>query len=351
MSVIRRGLLALILVAPLAMAASVASAPSSRANASCSGPSATGGVGYVETAICLTIDAAPAKAQPLTDTSTGQPLVCWLEPQYTPAQLKTLIEADMNLPVRSYGEGGPLYLAWQTNYRDNVKPSYHLGDNGWWWGVSCDISNPLASTYAAQLWSEIPGMDMYHPWEWEPTETIAPGPKNQVTTPAMLALYAKEAATLDKPTGEMSPAYSGGASTQTVGLPTYFWGTIGPANAPVVQHTITASVQWLSSTVTAVPTKVTITTTGTVASGKSTIDCPVTNGHFGTPDTSNANITSDCSFTYTQPSNDITITMVTNWKISWTEANGATGWPATETSQTVTFGGIKVQEVQTINNG
>lgn len=348
--VIRRGLLALVLVAPLALGAPVASAPASRADASCNGSGASSTTGLVQTFICLTIDSAPAKPQPLTDSSTGAPLVCWLEPQYTPAQLDKLITYESGLPLSVVGsEGGQYYQQLLKNYGPPT-PNYRNGQNGWWWGVGCDTSNLNAETYMEQLWAQIPGMDVYHPWEWVPNENTPAGPPDQVTTPAMLALYAKQAATLDAPSGQMSPAYSGGTSTQTVGLPTYFWGQIGNGATPVAQHVITARVQWLSSTVTAVPVSVTITTTGAVKGG-STITCPVTAGRFGVPDTANTNISSQCSFTYTQPSNDATVTMVTNWRIDWLGANGAQGWPADETSQTVTFGGIKVQEVQTINNG
>ena len=350
MSVIRRGLLALILLAPLSLAASVASAPSSDADASCGGSGASVGQGAVQTYVCLTIDHAPAKAQPLTDTSTGQPLVCWLEPQYTPAQLDSLITYESGLPIGVVGsEGGQYYQILKKNY-GGLTPPYRDGQSGWWWGVGCDITNTNANTYMENLWAAV-GLDVYHPWEWVPNENTPAGPPNQVTTPAMLTLYAREAAPLDKPSGEMSPAYTGGTSTQTVGLPTYFWGQIGQGATPVTQHQITAVVQWLSSpTVTALPTSVTVTTTGAVK-GSSSIDCPVANGLFGTPDPGNANITSDCSFTYTQPSNDVTITMVTNWTVSWPNAPGVAGGNVKQTSQTVTFGGIRVQEVQTINNG
>ena len=346
MHVIRRGLLALVLMAPLVLTASVTSAPASSA-AACNGSGANVGGNVIGTFVCLTIDAAPAKAAPLK-TSSGAPLVCWLEPQYTPAQLKTLIEYDASLPESVVGEGGVLYGDWKTYY-SHLTPGYKVGEKGWWWGVGCDDSNVNASTYEEQLWSDV-GLDVYHPWEWVPARNIPPAPPGQVTTAPMLAEYAKEAATLDEPSGVMSPMYTNGGSTQTVGLPTYFWGQIGNGNAPVTQHTIIAQVQWLKSTVVATPVSVTITTSG-ATKGPSTITCPVTAGKFGTPDPDNTTIDSDCSFTYTEPSNGVTVTMTTNWKVDWLQANGAAGWPADETSQTVTFGGIKVQEVQTINNG
>ena len=349
MHVIRRGLLALILMAPLVLAASVTSAPTSRAYSSCNGSGASAGGNAIGTFVCLTIDAAPAEPQPLTVPGGGQPLVCWLEPQYTPAQLQTLITNDANQSESTVGEGVELYAKWKQNY-GGLTPPYRTGQDGWWWGVGCDPNNLNAYTYEEQLWSEV-GLGVFTPWEWVPNETIPQGPDDQVTTPAMLALYAKEAATLDAPDGQMSPAYSGGVSTQTVGLPTYFWGQIGDGAAPVAQHQIVASVQWLTSTVTAVPETVTITTTGTTQ-GPSTITCPVTDGTFGTPDPDNATLKDDsCSFTYTEPSKDITVTMTTNWVVNWLQADGAAGWPADEDSQPQTFGGITVQEIQTINNG
>ena len=352
MHVIRRGLLVLILVAPLVFAASVVSAPTSRADASCdSGSGANVGGNEIGTYVCLTIDATPVAPRPLQSSDGGPPLVCWLEPQYTPAQLDAMITADSNLSESTVGEGVTLYGNWLTNYKIKTTPPYEDGQDGWWWGVGCDTSNLNAYTYMEQLWSEIPGLGVFTPWEWVPNENVPAGPPDEVTTPAMLALYAEQAATLDKPDGQMSPEYTGGVSTQTVGLPTYFWGRIGDGANPVTQHTITASVQWLQSIVQATPVSVTITTTG-ATSGPSTITCPVTAGQFGTADPGNTSIPDDpCSFTYTRPSNDITVTMTTNWTIDWLEADGAAGWPAKAQSDPQTFGGINVQEIQTINNG
>jgi hypothetical protein len=199
--------------------------------------------------------------------------------------------------------------------------------------------------------AEVPPLGVFTPWEWVPDRDVPAGPQGEVATPKMLAEYAREAATLDEPDGQMSPEYTGGVSTQTVGLPTYFWGQIGNGANPVTQHTITASVQWLQSTVVATPVSVTITTTG-ATSGDSTITCPVTAGQFGTADPGNVAIPGDiCSFTYTRPSNGVTVTMTTNWTIDWLGADGAPGWPANAQSDPQTFGGINVQEIQTINNG
>lgn len=351
MPVIRRGLLALILVAPLALAASVASAPTSRADATCNGSGASVSGGAVETYVCLTIDKQAATPKQLSETGGGQPLVCWLEPQYTPAQLDALITNESSLPIGVVGsEGGQYYQQLLKNYGP-PKPNYNDGQDGYWWGVGCDITNLNANTYMENLWAAV-GLDVYHPWEWVPNENIPAGPPDEVANAQLLSYYARESAPLDEPTGDMSPKYSGGTSTQTVGLPTYFWGTIGPAAAPVVNHEIEATVQgWdTSGPVIATPETVTITTTGTVQ-GSSTIQCPVTNGEFGTAYSSTTTMPADCSFTYTQPSNDITLTMVTNWKITWAGKDGFPGWTVDENSATVTFGGIKVQEVQTINNG
>jgi hypothetical protein len=244
-----------------------------------------------------------------------------------------------------------LYGNWETNYGVKTTPKFKDGQDGWWWGVGCDTSNLNAYTYMEQLWSEIPGLGVFTPWEWVPNENVPAGPPDAVTTPAMLALYAQQAATLNAPDGQMSPEYNGGVSTQTVGLPTYFWGQIGNGANPVTQHTIVASVQWLNSTVVATPVSVTITTTG-ATSGPSTITCPVTAGQFGTPDPENVSLSGDtCSFDYIRPSNDVTVTMTTNWTLDWLEADGAAGWPAQAQSDPQTFGGINVQEIQTINNG
>ena len=349
MRVIRRGLLAAILLTPLVFAASVASTPASRADSSCNNAGASTGGGEIQTFVCLAIDSAPAKPEPLSTAGgdDGPPLVCWLEPQYTPAGLQSLITTDAGLSESQVGEGGYLYNRWKINYGTDITPAYRGGEDGWWWGVGCDTSNLNAYTYEEQLWSEV-GLDVFHPWEWVAAEKPpANAPAGDTATPSLLAEYAREAATLDQPSGQMSPTYANGASTQTVGLPTYFWGQIGDGAAPVAQHTITASVQWLSSTVTAVPETVTITTTG-ATKGPSTITCPVTGGTFGTD---NTDIPSDCSFTYTEPSTDITVTMVTNWQVTWPGADGVAGWTKDANSQTVTFGGITVQEVQTINNG
>jgi hypothetical protein len=344
MHVIRRGLLALILTAPVVVAASVASAPASQADTgtSCLDPGSGANVAdnTIGTFVCLTVDSKPAPPRPLSTGTDGNspPLVCWLEPQYQTDQLQKAISQEPDPALKT---------AWQTQY-SATSPASPGGAGGWWWGVGCDPTNLLAATYRQQLWAEV-GLSGLEPWEWE-ADAAAPADPEAITD-AMLAEYAWEGATLNAPTGQMSPAYAGGVSRQTVGLPTYFWGQIGAADAPVAQHTIIASVGPLRSELIAVPQSVTITTTG-ATTGSSSITCPVTNGTFGTADPDNTTISDDsCSFTYTQPSNDVTVTMTTNWTVTWVEADGAPGWPKQAQSLPDTFGGITVQEVQTINNG
>jgi hypothetical protein len=345
MHVIRRGLLALILTAPMVVAASAASAPASQADtgASCLSPSSGANVAgnTVGTFVCLTVDSNPVPPQPLStgSDSDSPPLICWLEPQYQPAQLQNAISLEPDPALKS---------AWQTQF-GAVNPPYEGGANGWWWGVGCDPTNLLAATYRQELWAEV-GLSGLDPWEWE-ADDAAPD-SNQAITDAMLAEYAWEAATLDAPAGQMSPTYTGGVSTQTVGLPTYFWGQIGAAGEPAVaQHTIIATVGPLESELIAVPQSVTITTTG-ATTGNSTIPCQVTNGTFGTADPDDKTISGDsCSFTYTQPSNDVTVTMTTNWKVTWVDDPDGVGWSKPAQSLPETFGGINVQEIQTLNNG
>jgi hypothetical protein len=343
MHVIQRGLLALVLTAPMVVAASAASAPASQADTgpACLSPSSGANVAgnTVGTFVCLTVDSVPVPPQPLSTGADGNspPLICWLEPQYQGAQLKYAIGQEPDPALKT---------AWQTQF-SATNPPYEVGQSGWWWGVGCDPTNLLAATYRQELWAEV-GLSGLNPWEWEATGA-APA-SNQAITDAMLAEYAWQAATLDAPAGQMSPTYAGGVSTQTVGLPTYFWGQIGDGANPVAQHTIIASVGPLESELIAVPQSVTITTTG-ATTGNSTITCPVTGGEFGTADPDNTNVDSACSFTYTQPSTDVTVTMTTNWTVTWVEADGAPGWPKQAQSLPETFGGINVQEIQTLNNG
>ena len=348
MSVIRRGLLVLGLATPL-LFASFAADPSSMADGGCNGSGASTGGASIQTFVCLTIDAAPAEPQPVSTSGGGTPLVCWLEPQYTPDQLKSLITYDSGLPESVVGEGAELYGKW-AQYYGGLNPAYEDGVDGWWWGVGCDPSNLDASTYEQQLWAEV-GLSVWQPWEFVPNENTPAAPPGQVTTPEMLAEYAKAAAPLDAPSGQMSPKWNGD-STQTVGLTTYFWGKIGDKAQPVAQHTIVASIQWLTSTVIAVPVSVTITTTGTTNTPDNTLTCPVTGGTFGVKVSGDATgVESACSFKYTEPSPaPVQITMVTNWKVSWDGGGTGDGWTDDELSQTTTYGDINVQEVQAVNN-
>lgn len=349
MSVIRRGLLVLTLATPL-LFASFAADPASVADSGCNGESATTGGAQMNTFVCLTIDAAPTEPEPISSSGGGPPVVCWLEPQYTPAALQTLITQDANLSESQVGEGVQLYSKWLTNY-GSLKPAYDLKENGYWWGVGCELNNLNASTYEQQLWAEV-GLSVWKPWEFEPNHAIPAAPPGEVTTPAMLAQYAKAAAPLDAPSGQMSPKWNNGASTQTVGLTTYFWGQIGDQADPVTQHTIVASIQWLSSTVVAVPLSVTITTTGTTDAPDNTLTCPVTDGRFGTAVSGDAmGDTSACSFKYTEPSSGpVQITMVTKWKVSWNGGGVGRGWTVEEPSQTTYYRDVTVQEVQAVNN-
>ena len=352
---IRRTLAVAALLTPLVFSLAVAD-PASRADSGCGGSGASSNGVNVSTFVCLYLNQAPVSAPTETTPAPGQapPPVCWLEPQYTPAELQSYVTTEASLPESVVAEGAEMYGKWLTYYGTTVQPPFELGQSGWWWGVGCDSSNLNASTYAQQIWSEV-GLGVFQPWEWEPTTATPPAPAGvTVVTPSLLAEYARDAFSPLQPQTQTSPA-----ATQTVGLTTYFAGTTeATAN---VEATLPADD--LTEDVIGTPETANIDITTVTASGATvdtTISCPVTAGTAGANGQSTQSTygatgadglptTSSCSYTPTQPGTS-SYTVTITWSWDWLEADGAAGWPLTTLSPVEQVGPLNVQEVQTINN-
>jgi hypothetical protein len=344
---IRRTLAVAALLTPLVYSLAVAS-PASQAITNCgSSGVSSNGLG-ISTFVCIYLNGTPVSPSQTTP-APGQaaPPVCWLEPQYTPADLKTYVTTEAGLPESIVAEGAKMYGEWLQYYGTTVQPAYELPlqGKGMWWGVGCDSSNLNASTYAEQIWNEV-GLGVFHPWEWE-LAPPAPAAGVTVVSGALLAEYARDAFSPPQPKTETSPV-----ATQTVGLTTYFAGT-----TDTTQH-VKASLPnaGLTEDVVGTPEKANIDITTVTASGATvdtTVSCPVTTGAatatYGVVNADNAPAASACSYTPTQPGTS-TYTVTITWSWNWLEADGAAGWPLTTLSPVEQVGPLNVQEVQAINN-
>ena len=349
MSMIRRTLATVALLTPLVYALAVAE-PASEAGTGCNSGASSNGMD-ISTFVCIYLNNTPVQPNPTTPApGETAPPVCWLEPQYRPAALQSYIVAESSLPVSVVAEGAEMYGKWLAHYGTAVQPPYEIdpanADNGWWWGVGCDPTNLNANTYAEQIWGEV-GLSVFQPWEWEPTTTTPAVPDDvPVVTPSLLAEYARDAFAPTAPQTETSPA-----ATQTVGLTTYFAGTTH------AQVDVKASLPDYGPTeeVIGTPTTATIHITTVTADGAtvdSTIPCDVSaDGTYGSLGADGKTpVASKCAYTPTQPGTS-SYTVTITWSWNWLEADGAAGWPLTTVSPVEQVGPLKVQEVQTINNG
>jgi hypothetical protein len=342
MSMIRRTLAVAALLTPLVYSLAIAD-PASQADSGCGSGASSNGVD-ITTFVCLYLNNTPVEPSQTTPApGETAPPVCWLEPQYTPAELQSYIVTESSLPLSVVAEGVEMYGKWLAHYGTAVKPPYKLGQDGWWWGVGCDPTNLNASTYAEQIWSEV-GLGVFKPWEWEATTTQPKVPATvPVVTPTILAEYARDAFGPQQPTTTTSPA-----TTQTVGLTTYFAGT----THALVDVSAALPNDGLVENVVGTPETATIHITTVSAGGTTTdttVSCPVsTDGKYGA--TSNgAPAESKCSYTPTEPGTT-SYTVTITWLWNWLEADGAAGWPLTTVSPVEQVGPLNVQEVQTVNN-
>lgn len=361
MFMIRRTLAVAALLTPLVYALAVAD-PATQADSGCGGSGASSNGVSISTFVCLYLNSTPVPAPNQSTLAPGQPPppVCWLEPQYTPTELKTYITTEAGLPESVVAEGAEMYGKWLAYYGTTVKPPYELRHSGWWWGVGCDSSNLNASTYAAQIWSEV-GLGVFQPWEWEATAP-PPTPGVTVITPAVLAEYARDAFSPPQPQTQTSPV-----TTQTVGLTTYFAGTTDATvnvAATVPGYEANQNKNGLTENVVGTPEMATIDITTVTASGATvdtTVPCLVTAGAanatgqppatstYGAVGTDGLPTTSSCSYTPTQPGTS-SYTVAITWSWNWLESEGAAGWPLTTVSPVEQVGPLNVQEVQAINN-
>jgi hypothetical protein len=212
-----------------------------------------------------------------------------------------------------------------------VAPPYDEGQNGLWYGIACSTD----STYAdlANFIASLHLNNSYEDWFF-----VADGkPPAGVTTidPNILAEYAASKVTLPPDFPKGSPPFT---STQTVELPTLL-----TSAADYKKYTVTASLAALgmSSTVTATPYKITISSTSSVLNPKS-VTCTF----------SGDTLPSSCALNFTEATTSKqswTLTGSMIWKVVWPGADGEAGWTKYLTvplNNTQT----KVQEIQTVVN-
>jgi hypothetical protein len=211
-----------------------------------------------------------------------------------------------------------------------------------WWGVGCRTDDfTYASVFPAQQFAD--GLSANNPWVWiaAGTPPAQPNPVNG----QILAEYAAAELTPPAVTIAVNPG-----AVQTVNLSTRVYSTqpIGTYQDIEAQ----AAIGGMTSTVDAVPSKVTITPGGpasrTVGGGPvSTITCLIVNGSFGSPNDDS------CAFYYTKATPSGTsyqLKAKITWTFQWVEHPGQGGFPVGIDVDSPPMN-VTVQEVQAIVGG
>jgi enoyl reductase len=288
----------------------------------------------ITTAICLTGSGVGGGSLPTLVGWTPPP--CWLEPRYQPQPLDDFLTYLYGLSASQLGSEGGTYYSDLYNHYDGLTPPFYVGKGGWWWGVACSADDLNASTDAEPIYNAT-GLSVMVPWEWVPT---VPGNVTHAS-PELLAEYAAAQMSLPAaPKPKVSPT-----GKQTVGLATWVWGTVTTKNL-----SITASLAGVgSSTVTATPVSVTVTTGGPSSPGS--IKCPVVTtskgSTFGTAYSANAS--SNCTFKYTHPTaahSSYNLVLSVRWEVDWVGHTGG-GWPV-YLSTTSGDTPLTVQEIEAV---
>src|SRR5579872_116774 len=129
----------------------VVAAPNASAGVSCSGSASVNHqVDGAQTFVICTIIKMYPSGTPAAGTPTfvnWTPPVCWLEPQYTGADLSALISGAIKAAPDS---GTKAYLQ-QMDQMYQAESNYHQADAGMWWGVGCRTDDfTYASVFPAQ---------------------------------------------------------------------------------------------------------------------------------------------------------------------------------------------------------
>jgi hypothetical protein len=325
-----------------ALSTIVVAAPNASADVSCNGSASVNRqVDSAQTFVICTIikmypSSTPAAGSPTFVNWT--PPVCWLEPQYTGADLSALIQGAIKVAP---DPATAAYLQ-QMDQMYKAESNYHQADAGMWWGVGCRTDDPTyASVFPAQQFAD--GLSVNNPWVWI-AAGATPAQPNPVTG-QILAEYAAAELTPPALTFAVNPGV-----VQTVNLSTRVF-----SNQPVGTYQdieAQAAIGGMTSTVDAVPSSVTITPGGPASqtvggSPVSTITCPIVNGSFGSPDNDS------CAFYYTKatPQNaSYQLTASITWTYEWVGHAGQGGFPVNVTVTAAPVN-VTVQEVQAIVGG
>ena len=339
---LRRRLVGLIAAVLVSVGATAVTAPPAFASISCSGSASVDHtVNSAQTFVtCFIIKTYPSSTPP-----SGSPVfvnwtppVCWLEPQYNGADLKALIEGEMN----AFPPGDPTYTyLQQMDKMYQGESNYHQADAGMWWGVGCrtdDLSYGVK--YLIQQVND--GLSANNPWVW-----IAAGAPPALPNPVngqILAQYAAAELTPPALTFAVNPNV-----VQTVNLSTRVYSNQPGGTYQDIEAQ--AAIGGMTSTVDAVPSSVTITPGGPASQTPggppvTTITCPIVNGSFGSPDNDS------CAFYYLKATGkgSYQLTASITWTYNWLENPNAGGFPVNVTVNAAPVN-VTVQEVQSIVGG
>jgi hypothetical protein len=337
-----RRLVGVTAVALVSMSTTVVFAPPASASITCNGSASVDhAVNTAQTFVTCTIIkfyASAPRASGSPDFIDWTPPTCWLEPQYTGADLKALIEGEMD----AFPKKDPTYTYLQQMDQFYMASNYHQGDAGMWWGVGCRTDDlNYGVKYLIQQAAD--GLGPNNPWLWS-AAGAAPAEPDPVDG-QILAEYA--AAELNPP--QLTFSVDPGA-VQTVNLSTRVY-----SNQPAGTYQdieAQASIGGMTSTVDATPSQVIITPGGPASltpggSPVSTVTCDIVNGSFGSKDNDS------CAFYYlraTPPGTTYQLSASITWTYRWEEQPNAAGFPVRVTVGAVPVN-VPVQEVQSIVGG
>jgi enoyl reductase len=252
---------------------------------------------------------------------------CWMAPNYSQAQMLAVL-AGLEQAVKG-GGGSPAELSSIAQYIQEVRAN--TSSNGSWWTPEY-LNTPGGIACLANL----------PPWVWVPAGQVAPAADDPLT-PLELAELAEAALRVPKLVLKLNPA-----GKTYVNLPTFLW-TGNPALI-----TVTATVPgYLSETVTATPGTPQIDP-GTTSATPYT-NCGPNGSHYsaGSPEVTGAGPGSqpDCGAVYQAPSTaaplGFTMQVTIPWIVTWTGNGPLAGVPPVQVATIQ----VRVDEIQSLNNG
>jgi enoyl reductase len=249
--------------------------------------------------------------------------MCWLEPAYTQQQMVFIVQ-NLEQVIKNDPSLTPAQRAQLQAEIDQVlqNPS----QAGVWW-IPDFVDTPAGNACVAGL----------PPWAW--VATGSPPPPNGIT-PIDLARIAEAAIQIPPPQLVLSP--QGKSYTN---LPTFVW-----VNDPGMLSATATLQGYMSATVNAVPTSVTVDSAGGPAALYENCGPAGSSYPIGRPPASAGPYTTpDCGVVYQQPSVappfTFTMTVTVNWTATWV-GNGVLDMIPMSSTATV-----PVAEIQSVNRG